>query len=119
MGVGMHSFRGVCSSRALHACKWKFTPSQMATDSIPYADTSNESVILKVATGVLPAKLASLPYAVPEEVRCMMECCWGQATERPTAQECQDMLIQIMSSPIMDDISGECLPYLSQGKWYH
>lgn len=81
----------------------------MTTDLIPYADVPNDSVLLKLATGFLPAELGVLPSAVPAEVQFMMECCWSQAPQRPTAQECKNILVDIASSPDDGGIRGRVL----------
>lgn len=98
---------------------------QMITDTIPYADLRDDNVVLlKVVTGVLPAKADSLP--VPVDIQLMLECCWDRAVERPTAQECHELLIEMNSDSAGDEAQGLslvgthsiafCLPRFQQ-KW--
>lgn len=69
----------------------------------------DDSVVLfKVIAGILPAKPESLPPAVPQEIQHLMDYCWSiKAFERPSAQECHELLLDMTSgASAADEIQG-------------
>lgn len=81
----------------------------MTTNTKPYANINDEgAVFLNIVRAVPPAKADALP--VPVDIQIMLECCWGRDVERPTAQECHDLLVDMISCSAYGEAQGQTHP---------